>query len=154
MGTHLQIISTIMQQMWLSFLLTRTNFLVGALNLLFFIWSASAWVLVPCDSASASSLLIYSSISCVVLGITINGEIPLSALSYIATGPPRVNFVFTISSIYSLTKNTAVSISTPFVLAQYIIPANNNSWRLSSHSLDIWNFPQVFGMPDSLQTWA
>ena len=93
MGTHLQIIPTTMQQMWLAFLLTRTNFLVGALDLIFFILSASAWVLVPCASASASSLLISSSIYCVVLEITINGEISLSAISYIATGPPGLIFL-------------------------------------------------------------
>ena len=80
------------------------QFLGGRLGSAFFIWSAYAWVLFPCDSDSASSLLIYSSIFCVVLGITINGEIPLSALSYISTGPSGLNFVFAISSIASLTK--------------------------------------------------
>ena len=35
MGTHLQTIPTTMQKMWLAFLLTCTNFLVGSLDLLF-----------------------------------------------------------------------------------------------------------------------
>ena len=35
MGTHLQTIPTTMQKIWPSFILTRTNFFVGALDLLF-----------------------------------------------------------------------------------------------------------------------
>ena len=35
MSTHLQKITTTMQQMWLAFILTRTNFLVGALDVIF-----------------------------------------------------------------------------------------------------------------------
>ena len=122
------------------------QFLGGHLGSAFFIYSAPDWVLVPWDSSAASSRLISYSISCVVLGIIINGEIPLSALSYIATGPPRLDLILYISSIYSLTKNTAVSISIPFVLDQYIIH-DISYWRLLEHSLDILNPPPIIGMP-------
>ena len=66
-----------------------------------------------------------------------------------STGPPGLNFVFTISLISSLTNNTAVSILIPFVLAQYINTASSY-WQLSANSLDIWNFPQIIGMPVSM----
>ena len=86
------------------------QFLGERLVFAFFVYSASAWVLVPWYSAAASSCLSSYSIPCVLLGITINGEIPLSVLLYISTGTPGLNFVFTISSIFRLMKSISVSI--------------------------------------------
>ena len=48
---------------------------------------------------------------------------------------------------------TVVSISIPFVFAQYIIPASS-SWHLSAYSLGILKLPQILGMPASMLIWA
>ena len=135
-------------KIWLAFIWTSTNFLVGALNMLFssgvplFGFLSLVIQLLPLTSWYIIQFLV---------SFLVSASMVKSHSLHFHTLPPGLPgwTLFTISSISRLTNNTAVSISVPFVLAQYIIPANNY-WRLSAHSLDIWNSPQIFGMPDSV----